>query len=88
MPDVSQGTQWVDAEVLRIAARFGLPDARGTWGPEGEGFTTGKRNLTITVGTKQRRVMLLEKHLEDVSNTPGIQAEIRLQLRYTLLTFR
>lgn len=88
MPDVSQGRQWVDAEVLRIAARFGLPDARGTWGPEGEGFTTGKRNLTITVGTKQRRVVLREKHLEDVPNTPGIQAEIRLQLRYALLTFR
>jgi len=88
MPDVTQGRQWVDGEVLGIAERLGLPDARGAWGPEGEGFTTGKRNLTITVGTKQRRLPLLEKHLEDVCTTPGFQAEIRLQLRSALLTLR
>lgn len=88
MSEVSEGERWVLDLVAEMAAELGISEARGRWGPPVEGFTTGKRNLTITVGIRQRREVFLAKDLEDVVATPGIQQAIRNQLRSALPALR
>jgi hypothetical protein len=58
------------------------------WPPPHEGLTTGRFHLTITLGTRQRRVVFLESELEDVLKTPRIQSAIRYRLGGALQAVR
>jgi hypothetical protein len=88
MPDISAGETWVLNFLGEVASEMGVPGASGSWPPRHEGFTTGKFHLTITLGTRQRRVVFLEKELEDVPKTPRIQGEIRYRLGGALQAIR
>ena len=88
MPDVSDGETWVLNLLAEMATALEMSEARGSWPPSHEEFTTGMRHLTITLGTKQRREVFLVNRLEDVLTTPRFQLAIRKQLCSALLAIR
>ena len=88
MPDISAGEAWVLNSLGEAASEMGISGASGIWPPPHEGLTTGKFHLTVTLGARQRRVMILGKELEDVLKTPRIQSAIRYRLGGALQAIR
>jgi hypothetical protein len=88
MPDTSAGETWVLKLLSELSNEMGISGASGSWPAPDEGFTTGKYHLTITLGTRWRRVVFREKELEDVPKTPRIQGSIRYRLGGALQAIR
>jgi len=88
MPDISAGEAWVLNSLGDAAGEMGISGASGDWPPPHEGFTTGRFHLTITLGARQRRVVFLEKELEDVVKSPRVQSAIRYRLGGALQAIR
>jgi hypothetical protein len=88
MPDISAGEAWVLKSLGEAAGEMGILGASGMWPHPHEGITTGKFQLTVTLGARQRRVVFLEKELEDVLKTPRIQSAIRYRLGGALQAIR
>ena len=88
MPDISGGEAWVLNSLGEAAVEMGITGASGVWPPPHEGRTTGRFHLTVTLGARQRQVVILEKELEDVLKTPRIQSAIRYRLGGALQAIR
>jgi hypothetical protein len=86
MPDVSAGQTWVLKLLPEVAVQLGISGVSGSWPPPGVG--TGQFHLTITLGTRWRRVVFRETELEDVLKTPRTQSAIRYRLGGALQAIR
>ena len=88
MTDVSAGQTWVLRLLGEVGVQLGVPGATGSWPSADKGFTGGRFHLTITLGTRWRRVDFREGELEDVLKTPRIQGAIRYRLGGALQAIR
>ena len=84
---ISVGSTWLSKKADQLAENFGIPGSIFTWGPDGEGFTSGKRTLTLGLRGKQVPFVVLERDLEDVPGSKKIRARLLIQLRQAMLPF-